>query len=84
MPQDTAKLTDLITDMERIFVFSTNILLEIPAGILFRDMTVKQLTAISFPLIETEYGKTAPKGILSALAIEILTKRAIEKGLPTT
>lgn len=48
-----------------------------------RNMTVAQLSSIALVLIQTERGDgPLPEMVLSAEAINILTKRAIEKNLP--
>lgn len=48
-----------------------------------RDLTVRQLSNMALTLIQTERGDgPLPEMVLSAEAINILTKRAIEKNLP--
>lgn len=46
-----------------------------------KEMTVEQLSNIAFILIETEHNGKVPECVLSAEAINILTKRAIERGV---
>lgn len=46
-----------------------------------KQMTIEQLSNISFILIETEYNGKAPECILSAEAISILTRRAIKRNI---
>ena len=53
----------------------------IDTGIDIKEMTVEQLSNIAFILIETEYNCKVPECVLSAEAINILTKRAIERGV---
>lgn len=75
-----AKLFELLTESEKLSCIkyggaSINIELDI------RQMTVEQLGSIAFMLIETEYNGKVPKCVLSAEAINILTKRAIERNV---
>ena len=53
----------------------------IDIGTDIKKMTVEQLSNIAFILIKTEYNGKVPECVLSAEAINILTKRAIEQNI---
>jgi len=75
-----AKLFELLTESEKrklSTVKYNSICIETDV----KKMTVSQLSDIAFILIETEYNKKAPECVLSAEAINILTKRAIESNI---
>ena len=77
-----AKLFELLTENEKqklsaIKYYDTCI----ETGTEIKEMTVEQLSNIAFILIETEYNGKVPECVLSAEAIKILTKRAIERSV---
>lgn len=46
-----------------------------------KKMTIEQLSNIACILIESEYDEKIPECIFSSVAINILTQRAIKKGI---
>lgn len=71
-----AKLFELLTESENKQLGSS-----IEPNTEIKDMTVEQLSNIAFVLIETEYNGNVPECVLSAEAINILTKRAKERNV---
>lgn len=77
-----AKLFELLTENEQKKLSAIKYYGAcIDTGIYIKEMTVEQLSNIAFILIETEHNGKVPECVLSAEAINILTKRAIERSL---
>ncbi len=77
-----AKLFELLTENEKQKLSAIKYYGAcIETGTDIKGMTVEQLSNIAFILIETEYNGKVPECVLSAEAINILTKRAIERGV---
>lgn len=72
------KLFELLTDSEKEKLSATFYKSLVETDIEVEKMTVEQLSSIAFILIETEYKDKCPNCVLSAEAINILTKRAIQ------
>lgn len=47
-----------------------------------KDITIEDLSRLSFMLIKTEYNSIVPNCVLAAESINILTKRAVELNIP--
>lgn len=72
-----AKLFELLTDKEiKELKFTIDTSIEV------KSMTIEQAKDIALSLIKTEYNDMCPKCFLSAEAMNILSKRAVDRDIP--
>lgn len=77
-----AKLFQLLTNEEITKLSSIKFYgAHIETNLKFKELTIEILSQLSWILIETEYKGQMPQGALSAIAIQILTNRAIERNI---
>lgn len=75
-----AKLFELLTENEKQKLSDMKYYgAYISTGTDIKEMALEQLRNIAFILIETEYNGKVPECVLSAEAINILTKRAMDR-----
>lgn len=77
-----AKLYQLLTENEKKKLSAVKFLdTPISTEIDIKSLSIEQLSQLSFILIETEHNGKIPECVLSAEAINILTRRAIKQNI---
>ena len=76
----TQQEMDKVLKLQEMGFFEVRNGCEIFKGSKIQDLRVKQLSIIALPIFRTEFVDRVPDCIMSAKCIEILTRRAHEKG----